>query len=174
MGIIHALVSIAGKESVPLLLERMKTEKRPNNTSQSDDELYDELYSDSVSVRETIAQELGGLGSDAADAVPLFATILADENEAWSVHQAVTVSLGKIGPAAARAVPQLLHILNHDDPDLGESAVKSLGQIGPAAKRAVPRLSTMLNAKETPESMKKLIKTALRQIDPDVLPNKDK
>ncbi len=161
-----ALAAVAGKEAVPVLIERMKWERSMGDKRHASDK----GYSENDTVCAAIAAALGKLGADAARAVPLLVEILADSQVFSSNKWDVIESLGAMGPAAKDSVPQLIKVFDDEDTDLHERAAVALGRIGPAAKAAVPRLLE-LSTSDPDEDIREAARAAVQRIAPEVLPS---
>jgi HEAT repeat protein len=108
-------------------------------------------------------QQLGSIGSAAADAVPALAEALKDQNA--EVRQSAADALGRIGPAAADAVPVLVEALKDQNAHVRRSAAKALRGIGPAA---VPALAEAL--KDQDAEVRQSAADALGGIGPAAVP----
>jgi HEAT repeat protein len=88
------------------------------------------LTSGSERTRGISTFELGKLGPDAADTLPLLADLLATDSN-LDVRWSAAWALGKMGVAGAGAVPALARTIVHDgDPDVRAEAASALGRIG--------------------------------------------
>jgi HEAT repeat protein len=156
-----ALAAVAPREAVPLLVERMREEKRNGDKRRA----LDEQYSDDWLVRESIAEALGKLGPDAAAAAAALGAVVADASDGLGVRHSAAASLGKIGPAARAAVPQLTAALSDGDVYLRRLAAAALGNIGPSARPAIPKLS-QLSKNDPDEGTRRAAQAAIERIAP--------
>ena len=106
--------------------------------------LREALKNDQTKIRQSAAETLMSLGSDAEVVLPaLIDAALHDQDRDVRVY--ALASLGQIGPGASQAVEPLLDLLRHEqDPHIILSAIRALGQIGPGARAAIPLLTPML------------------------------
>ena len=114
------------------------------------------------------ADEIGGLGSAGAKAVPALTEALGKRKgeAAWHVARA----LGAIGPAAKSAVPALTAKLSDADAKVKAYAAFALGEMGDASKPAAEGLVKLLA--DADPLVRRAAVTALRKIKPgpDALP----
>ena len=98
-------------------------------------QLIQRLYSTDHFVRELAAEELAGLGDEAAVAVPALIALLQDEDE--NVRRMVAYALGKLGADSEEAEAALIRAL--EDPDYGVrwQAIRAVAGFGVSA---IPRL----------------------------------
>ena len=108
------MLTEAGKEAVPFLIEALKNEKT--------------AYWACLVINQ--------IGPDAKDAVPGLAALLADKD--LLIRREAMMALAEIGPAAAAAVPQLIKAL--DDKMTCVSATYALGKIGKATAEAEAKI----------------------------------
>lgn len=80
-------------------------------------------------VRKAVAEALGQIGKDAADAAPALAAVLAPSSE-LSLRQAAAATLDLFGPEAKEALPALRKALTDDDKFVRSLALHTLGQLG--------------------------------------------
>jgi HEAT repeat protein len=164
----EALVAVAGKDAVPTLIEQLQWEQRIGNEKRAES-VEDDSY-DSISVCVRIAHGLGKLGANAAPAVPVLSSLLANPRLFLPYERAdVVESLGLVGGAAEVAVPMLIKELDNKDAGLREKTAVALGRIGPAAKAAVSRLLQLADA-DPDDDVRKAARAAARQIASAVPP----
>jgi HEAT repeat protein len=166
----YALVAVAGKNAVPTLIEQMEWERQLSAKRQAKEEKlpkaqrhYD--YAGAPTECDNIAAALGKLGPDAAPAVPILISIVANP-ENWTTDILCTVeSLGLIGPAAKDAVPVLIKEgLDDEDAILRQLTAEALGRIGPAAKDALPQLRQLAEA-DLDEDVQTAARAAVEKIE---------
>jgi HEAT repeat protein len=107
---------------------------------------------------------LGGMGSDAAAAVPELICAAKSPKEDAGVRQRALYSLGEIRADEQRCVPFLLETLQGGDRDLNELAGQALGTFGVRAKAAVPALVKMVEGRK---GNLEVVVAALGQIGPE-------
>lgn len=93
---------------------------------------------DPVARAET-AKALGKMGKDAAEAVPVLASMLNGSQS--SLCETAAVALSGIGEPA---IPTLLAALHEQRPMVREPAVRALIKMGPPSKGAIPELQKLL------------------------------
>ena len=99
-------------------------------------------------VRSMAMTTLGGIGNDAAPAVPILTRFISRKGTAIDLDQAIR-TLGSIGPGARSAVPQLVDLLNANFADHAPTPgnvdiVQALGQIGDASPEVIAALRLQL------------------------------
>lgn len=124
-------------DAIPALVEAIRTGDKDLRTAaayglakiparSSDAPVLIALLGDEIdSARLAAAKSLGGLGSDASDAVPALAKLLTDKDA--TVRGAAADALGAIGPAAKGAVPDLKAALK--DSEIHDHAEEALKRI---------------------------------------------
>ena len=108
--------------------------------------LLEALNSTKANFRWVAADELGGLGREAAFAVDSLIPLLRDTNN--DVRKYTAKALGRIGPDAVNSVPALLILLEDEDKWVRMEAIDALGSIGHADEATVSALVNLLNDKE--------------------------
>jgi HEAT repeat protein len=160
---VAALAAIARKDAVPVLIEKLKEEKR-----KFDAQLAAAPYSFEESTRDSIVIALGKLGPEGAAAVPVLTAMLTDEIDVFLRNDAIE-SLGKMRAAAESSVPQLITMLGRDNDDTRDKAIVALGRIGPPAKAAVPTLLKVMSS-DPDEDMREYARAAVQEIAPEAEP----
>jgi HEAT repeat protein len=122
------------------------------------------LKHDDATVRYHAVAILGGVGSDAAAAVPELIRVARSPREDAGVRQRAVYSLGEIRADEERCVPFLLDTLQGGDRDLNELAGEALGKFGARAKAAVPALVKMVEGRK---GKLEVVVTALGRIGPE-------
>lgn len=107
------------------------------------EELKTQLKDKSPSVRRLAAQQLGGRGVRAMDAVPALIEALNDTEPV--VRNGAAEALGGIGITARSAVPALIQRLKDSDANVRETAAESLSDIGVDAPKVIPELLKLLS-----------------------------
>jgi HEAT repeat protein len=110
--------------------------------------LMEALRSRNADVRRRAVSALGGVGPDAAAALPQLISMLADPDE--ETRAAVTKALGTIGtgPAAVAVVPGLLAALKDPDRLVRKAAAEALATIGARDERTIPALASMMRDRD--------------------------
>ena len=106
------------------------------------EELKTQLKDKSPKVRRMAAQQLGGRGVRAMEAVPALIDTLNDSDPA--VRSTAAEALGGIGVTARSAVPALIKLLKDPDANVRETAAESLSDIGVEAPKVIPELIGLL------------------------------
>ena len=128
-------------------------------------------------VRWSAALALGGLGPDAAAAIPGLVPLLLDAQEGdrkrWysSVRSAAALTLGIIGPQAKRALPALRSLLNDPSPYDSSTAALAVWRINAEVTNTLPVLLRVLAV--TPDASKWRLLEGLEEMGPrarDALP----
>jgi HEAT repeat protein len=107
--------------------------------------------------RRQMANTLGRMGKNAADAVPVLIQILEEpRTDEHSPAIWAAKSLALFGPEAREATPKLAAILKNPELPLAERqvALEALGQIGGAHPRAIPAVVETLNLPPRADSVK--------------------
>lgn len=128
-----------GKPSVPSLIEALKDEKR----------------------RAMIIHILGGMGSDASEAVPKLASYLSSDNP--ELQREAVLALGAIGGDAKSKSTDILKLLDNSKFPFRETAAYALGRLKVA--EAVPSLKKTIDVADNPVLQLASV-WALVQIDP--------
>jgi HEAT repeat protein len=99
-------------------------------------------------VRGEATVALAAIGTDAAEAAPALAALLADEKAEPGLRYAAAYALGRIGPAAVAAEPLLRGLAESDDEMMATVAVWATLRIKPGDaslfESAIPRLRRAL------------------------------
>ena len=120
---------------------------------------------------------MGGLGPDAAAAIPGLVPLLLDAQEGdrkrWysSVRSAAALTLGIIGPQAKRALPALRSLLNDPSPYDSSTAALAVWRINAEVTNTLPVLLRVLAV--TPDASKWRLLEGLEEMGPrarDALP----
>ena len=105
-------------------------------------ELIEVLSGYSAEARMGAAYKLGGMGTEAAPAIPALTMNLYYDGP-YEVRQAAAWALGEIGPSARSAVPALIPVAIADFAHASAAAAEALGKIGDDS--AVPALIIALD-----------------------------
>ena len=103
------------------------------------------LHDENGQTRRTAATTIGGIGADAAQAVPALIGTLQDPED--DVRSRSAWALGRIGPGAKSAVAPLTSGLKDPRDFVQSAAATALGRIGSDARDAVPALVETLKDK---------------------------
>jgi HEAT repeat protein len=120
-------------------------------------------------VRSMAMSTLGGIGPDAAPAVPILMRFINRKapsiSEGFDVGPAIQ-ALGRIGPVARPAVPRLIELINGKSHDsmLRERIVRALGQIGEASPEVISVLRQEIAATEFHSSMGRIPQDARTRV----------
>ncbi len=163
----HALGRIgpAAKDAVPALRAALADAKTSRTVKEFKSSDVGKVETREISLAETAADALGGIGADAADAVPDLKKALRDGRPAVRLQSAR--ALGKIGADAADAVSDLAALLGDvkQPKPVPEEAAAALSKIGEAAG---PALLTALDDRN--KNVRLLAIMALSRVRP--LPDK--
>ena len=113
--------------------------------------LQEALKDSDVHFQELAASAFGGLGKDAAPAVPDLGKVLTEAKEP-DVRRNAAVSLARIGPAARLALPDILQALQYSEADakynqIRPFAAEALVNIGyPGVEPAIPTVLKIIRA----------------------------
>jgi hypothetical protein len=120
-------------------------------------------------LREVAAHAIGGMGSNAAVAVPALVGCLLDTDS--GVARSSAIALGRLGLQPEITVPGLTNSLGSPSPRLRACSAMALGRFGPRARLAVPALVRVLD--DPSLATRRLASNALVQIAPEVLTNRN-
>jgi HEAT repeat protein len=153
VGAAQTIASIGprAKETIPLLTEALKDDRRPARKG-------------SVSVQQAAIRSLGAIGPEASGATMAIISFLSDKDR--NVRLSAVEALGNFGPGAAAAVPALTAVLNDEYEELPARAAEALGRIGPSARPAAASLVQLLLHLdgEVNGRRRQMVATALGQI----------
>lgn len=107
------------------------------------EELKTQLKDKSPSVRRKAAQQLGGRGVRAMEAVPALIDTLGDAEP--TVRSSAAEALGGVGIMARAALPALIKLLKDADANVRETAAEALSDIGVDAPKVIPELMNLLS-----------------------------
>ena len=99
------------------------------------------FQSKDVSERESAAESLSQMGSDAAPAAVELVVACGDQE---SVRQWAVAALEEMGPPATESIPKLTKLVSSDDPLTAYWAITLLGRAGEAAASCQDELSAVL------------------------------
>lgn len=152
------------RESVPLLLRILETERLPRGQPSSDP-LQMSFGSERISneARWTAARALVQIAPERPEAIPAYLILLAG-NDLEQRRNAV-MALGRQGARAAEAVIPLLRATRDPDLRIVREAITALGMIGTAATPAIPAMERLSGHEDAQISQR--ARVALRQIRGD-------
>lgn len=90
--------------------------------------LMERTKDECVEVRRYLPEALGGLGPNAAPAVPALADILASDDDEHARFEAA-LALAQIGPAASDAIPVLANVLSDENRYVRDNTILALKRI---------------------------------------------
>jgi hypothetical protein len=102
-----------------------------------------DLKNPDAEVRHHAIHALGDLGADAADSIPMLATILVEDADRQSRGEAA-LALWKMAPVSRTAVPALTRALEDKEPIVRMDAVLALFKLGSESRPAVAALIKVL------------------------------
>jgi HEAT repeat protein len=139
-----SFVAAAPADQKPVVAKSGQADEKAKNTNPPTiSQLKEQLKDKSPQVRREAAQQLGGRGVRALEAVPAMIDALGD-SEAL-IRASVCEALGNIGVTAKAAVPTLLKLLKDPSADVRETAAEALADIGVDAPKVVPALLELLS-----------------------------
>jgi HEAT repeat protein len=110
-----------------------------------------------------VAEDLGAMGLDAKQAVPLLEPCL--QSQFANVRVAAATALWRVTGRAEASIPVLVEGLHDRTVTAACDAARGLGEIGPPAKDAVPAL--LMTLKHPDATVREAAADALKKIDPE-------
>ena len=153
------------RDSVPLLLRILETDRLPQGQTSSSGPLQMSFGLGGITneARWTAARALVQIAPERPQAIPAYLVLLAGNDPDW--RRDAVMALGRQGALAVEAVTPLIRVTRDPDLRIVREAVTALGMIGTAATPAIPAMERLIGHEDAQISQR--ARVALQQIRRD-------